>query len=191
MDHIPALTGIGIVAFVSTNIDDLVMLIGFFADADYRPRQIVAGQFLGIAALIAAALLGALAVQRVPPAYTGLLGLVPIAVGVKKLVVDDAEGVRRAMRGTSNTATVAVVTIANGGDNVGLYIPLFSVHGRDEVALFVAIFLLMTALWCAIGYSLVSHSALGMPARRWGAIALPYVLIGLGFYIFARSGVFG
>jgi cadmium resistance protein CadD (predicted permease) len=127
MDHIAASIGIAVIAFASTNIDDLVMLIGFFADDGYRPRQIVAGQFAGIAALIAAALLGALAVHGVPPAYIGLLGLIPIAIGVKKLVATDANGDsgHHFIRGASKTLTVALVTIANGGDNISLYVPLY------------------------------------------------------------------
>jgi cadmium resistance protein CadD (predicted permease) len=190
MDNIPALTGIAIIAFVSTNIDDLVLLIAFFADAGYRPRQVVAGQFAGIAALIVVAFLGALATQSLPPAYVGFFGAVPIAIGVKKLIVADAEeGVRSLVRGRSKMVTVAAVTIANGGDNVSLYIPLFSVHRGGEVAVIATVFLLMTALWCALGYRLVSNRLIGLPARRWGSAALPYVLIGLGLYIFGKSGL--
>jgi cadmium resistance protein CadD (predicted permease) len=193
MESIPALTGIGIVAFVSTNIDDLVMLIGFFADAGYRPRQIVAGQFAGIAALIAAAFLGALAAHAVPSVHIGLLGLVPIAIGVKKLIVADVaeKEMGSLARGRAKIVTVAMVTVANGGDNISLYIPLFSVHSGSENAVIATVFLLMTALWCAIGYGLVGHRVLGLPARRWGAAALPYVLIALGLYILGKSGWLG
>src|SRR6266851_1588055 len=155
MDHIAVSIGIGIVAFASTNIDDLVLLIGFFADPAYQPRQVVGGQFTGIAALVALSLLGALAAQLVTSEEVGLLGLVPIAIG---------------------------------GDNLSLYIPLFAAHDGGDVALFVAIFLAMTALWCAAGYALVSGRPFGIPAERWGAASLPYVLIALGVYILARTG---
>src|SRR6266702_2520385 len=124
MDDIAVSVGIGIVAFASTNIDDLVLLIGFFADPAYQPRQVVGGQFAGIAALVALSLLGALAAQLVTSEEVGLLGLVPIAIGVKKLAFHDDRrpAGSRLARGASRSAGVALVTIANGGDDLGLYI---------------------------------------------------------------------
>jgi cadmium resistance protein CadD (predicted permease) len=191
MDHIAVSIGIGVVAFASTNIDDLVLLIGFFADPGYRPRHILGGQFAGIAALVALSLLGAMAAQLVPPAEAGLLGLVPIAIGIKKLAFPDDRrpAGSRLARGGSRSAAVALVTIANGGDNLSLYIPLFAAHDASDIALFIAIFLAMTALWCAAGYALVNARPFGVPAERWGAAALPYVLIALGVYILAKTGV--
>lgn len=190
MDQFPASVGIGVVAFASTNIDDLVMLIGFFADPAYRPREIVAGQFAGIAALIVLSLLGALVARAAPTEIVGLLGLVPIAIGVKKLVFaeDGGPGGGRLARRVSKIATVAVVTIANGGDNLGLYIPLFSVQDGAGIALLVALFLAMTALWCAVGHALVGTRLLGIPAQRWGNAVLPCVLIALGVYILMKTG---
>jgi cadmium resistance protein CadD (predicted permease) len=190
MDYIPASIGIGALAFASTNIDDLVMLIGFFVDAAYRPRQIVLGQFVGIGVVIVVSLLGSLVAQIASTAYVGLLGLVPIALGVKKLVSVDGGGQysHRLPMAASNIVTVAVVTVANGADNLSLYIPLFAVHSGAEVTLFVAIFLVMTALWCGAGYALGSNRLLGIAAQRWGSDALPYILIALGIYILAKTG---
>jgi cadmium resistance protein CadD (predicted permease) len=190
MDYIPASIGIGALAFASTNIDDLVMLIGFFVDAAYRPRQIVLGQFVGIGVVIVVSLLGSLVAQIASTAYVGLLGLVPIALGVKKLVFVDGGGQysHRLPMAASNIVTVAVVTVANGADNLSLYIPLFAVHSSAEVALFVAVFLVMTGLWCGAGYALGSNRLLGIATQRWGSAALPYILIALGIYILAKTG---
>src|SRR5207302_11450615 len=159
MDHLASLIGIGAVAFISTNIDDLVLLIGFFADRRYRPREIVAGQFAGIVALIFASIFGAMIARPVPTEYVGLLGFVPIGIAARQLLVAraaDGEGAHDLARRRSNVAAVVLVTISNGGDNLGLYIPLFSVHSDGEIALFSALFLALTALWCAAGYALVS-----------------------------------
>ncbi len=78
--------GVAITLFASTNLDDLFVLIGLFSDPRYRPRQIVAGQFLGIAALVLASLAGALLSLVVPPAWLGLMGLVPITLGLRRLL---------------------------------------------------------------------------------------------------------
>ena len=74
------------------------------------------------------------------------------------------------------------MTIANGGDNLGVYIPLFASDPR-MTPLCAAIFAGMTALWCGLGYWLVHHRSLGEPIRRDGHRISPFILIGLGLYI--------
>jgi len=69
--------GIGVVVFASTNIDDIFLLSAFFADPHLRPRSVVAGQFLGIGALVTASAVAALAAVVIPPGWSSLLGLVP------------------------------------------------------------------------------------------------------------------
>lgn len=194
MAQLAALIGVGVVAFASTNIDDLVMLIGFFADPMYRPGQVTGGQFAGIAGLIALSLLGSLLALVIPASYIGLMGFLPIAIGLRQLLRNSGNGENgrgtHAKRG-SQLATVMLVTMSNGGDNLSLYIPLFSIHTSGEVAVFVATFLAMTGLWCLAGHAAVNHRLLGVPAQRWGSIALPYVMIALGSYILAKTEALG
>ncbi|KMO27322.1 hypothetical protein VQ02_33415, partial [Methylobacterium variabile] len=85
MDHLTDL-GVAVALFASTNIDDIVVLIGFFSDPRYRPHQIVIGQSLGIAALVLASLAGSLLSLVLAPAWLGFLGLVPVALGVHRLL---------------------------------------------------------------------------------------------------------
>ena len=81
-----ALVGVGIVAFVSTNIDDLLILMAFFATPRFPPFQIVLGQYIGMGSLIAVSLLGFLIALVVPRNLIGLIGLFPIAIGIKELL---------------------------------------------------------------------------------------------------------
>ncbi len=176
--------------FVATDIDDLVLLTAFFADARLRRGAIVAGQFLGIAALIAVSVAAAFAALAVPPHWPALLGVVPLALGLWKLPAlwrgpdadDESEMTGAATRGRaarSQVLAVAAVTIANGGDNLGVYIPLFA---RDPTVLplYVLAFAAMTAVWCVAGYVFVRHPAGAALMRRWGHALLPVVLIALG-----------
>jgi cadmium resistance protein CadD (predicted permease) len=83
---------------------------------------------------------------------------------------------------------VAGVTIANGGDNIGIYVPLFASSSTlAEIITLVAIFLAVTAVWCALAYYLVNHQLIATRLRRVGHIVLPFVLIGLGAYILANA----
>jgi len=81
---------------------------------------------------------------------------------------------------------VAGVTIANGGDNLGVYIPLFA-SATGAIPIYAAIFAVMTALWCWIGYRLVRNRWVGERLRRYGHLLLPYVLIALGLYILSGA----
>ena len=83
MDFV-SLIGVGIAAFAATDIDDLFVLILFFSNPRYQARQIVLGQYLGIGLLVAVGGIGSLITLVVPPIVVGLMGLLPIAIGIKK-----------------------------------------------------------------------------------------------------------
>jgi cadmium resistance protein CadD (predicted permease) len=180
------------VVFAATDVDDLVLLTAFFADARMRRRAIVAGQFLGIGALTAASAAAAIAALAVPPHWPSLLGAIPLAMGSWKAWElfrgredpdDEAEDARRAAaRPGSQMLIVAAVTIANGGDNLSVYIPLFASNPRG-VPVFVMVFAVMTALWCAAAHAFVEHPAGAALMRRFGHLILPAVLIALGSWI--------
>jgi cadmium resistance protein CadD (predicted permease) len=184
------LLALGTVAFAATNIDGLLVLIGFFANPRFTPGEIVAGQYLGISALIAASFLIALWSLVIPLPYLGLLGFLPLGIGLRRLGAagDSVEPVRSLAR-RANPLTVAAVTVANGVDNIGTYVPLFSTIGIRERGVVILLFWLLTAVWCGAAYVLVQHPTIGAPIRIAGKRALPVVLIALGIYIVVRMDV--
>src|SRR3984885_2632169 len=196
MKSLVALLGLAIILFVSTNVDDLVVLAGFFAHPRFRARDIVVGQYAGVAVLFIVSAAGALLSLVIPEAYLGLLGIFPILVGIRKLLElrpdpaaaepTKALGVTAGSYG--NIASVALVTIANGGDNIGVYMPSFAVHSGDQVAIIAVVFVAMTALLCLLAHWMVSHPRLGAPLRRYGHILAPLVLIALGVLIIYNAG---
>ena len=80
-----SLVGIGISAFIATNIDDIFVLMIFFSNSTFQKGQIVVGQFLGIGLLVALSTLGALLSLVIPQSLIGLLGLIPITIGTIRL----------------------------------------------------------------------------------------------------------
>jgi cadmium resistance protein CadD (predicted permease) len=196
MENLFGILGIAVVLFASTNVDDIFVLLGFFADPKFRPRQVVIGQYLGIAALYAASVLASLISLVIPAAYIGLLGLAPIFLGLKKLWMlregsgaDDApEDHEKVSAGHGNIVAVAAVTIANGGDNISIYTPLFATRAIDEIAVIAIVFVLMTALWLGVAHFLVNHPTIGRPIRRYGHRAVPFVLVALGTLILYEAG---
>ena len=182
-----------IVLFASTNVDDIFVLVGFFADPKYRPRDIVSGQYAGIGALFAVSLAGSLLSLVISPAYIGLLGIVAIALGVKKifdLFRSKPEEAPQASGMHTQMTSIALVTIANGADNISLYMPAFAGRSGFEIGLFAVVFACMTALWCFLAYRIIQQPTLGAPFRRYGRYLSPPVLIALGLVIMFESGSF-
>jgi cadmium resistance protein CadD (predicted permease) len=83
---------------------------------------------------------------------------------------------------------VAGVAIAGGGDDVGIYVPLFA-HDLGAITTYALTFAVMTGLWCGLSYVLVNNKFLGDRIRRYGQVALPIVLIALGIYILSGARV--
>jgi cadmium resistance protein CadD (predicted permease) len=194
--YLTALLGLAVVVFASTNIDDIFVLLGFFADPRLRARNVAIGQYLGIGALFIVSIAAALISLFLTPAYVGLLGALPILIGITRLVElrrdakDKTPPDENRSGALGQIASIAVVTIANGGDNLGVYAPLFATQSAAEIAIIAAVFIIMTAIWIAIAHRLVTQPTVGIPIRRYGHIAVPFVLIGLGLYILYNAGSF-
>lgn len=186
-----------LIAFASTNVDDIFLLTLFYGDKRFRHREILAGQLLGIGTLIAISLAGSLLGLLVAPPYMGLLGLIPIFLGVKGIIAlwrNDADADDEDLhtrKGKSRLLSVAGVTIANGGDNIGIYVPLFATFAWPDKVVMITIFFLMTFVWCFTARYFVKHPYVAKNVERYGHIVTPFVLVALGVYIFYENGTFG
>ena len=173
-------------SFAATNLDDILLLMLLFSAAKSAAhrRRIALGQFLGIGILTAAALLGGVGLSLLPDAVLRLLGLVPMYLGVRMLLQRrDADAPAAIPAGAGSALSVALLTVANGGDNLGVYLPLFAGYTLAQSLLTVVIFGALTGLWCLLAQGLISLPGLGETLRRRGSVLVPWVLILLGLYI--------
>ena len=184
---------LAVLLFASTNIDDLFVLLAFFSDRTVSAKSVILGQFLGIATLFAVSVGCLLAAHTVPAKYVGLLGFTPILIGASRLLrlarhkPDDIEELERKLS-ASGALAVAVVTIANGGDNIAVYIPAFSVHSTAQIATIGLVFLILTGVWLVAAWYITRHPRLGPPVRKAGNLLAPLVLVALGIVILKESG---
>jgi len=198
MRSVLELLGLAIVLFASTNVDDVFVLVGFFTDPKIRPTSVVIGQYVGIGILFAGSVVACLFSVIIPRAFIGLLGFGPIAIGAKRLFdlhreskkANESLAYRGSTRGFGQTVTVAVVTLANGGDNIGAYAPAFAVRSGHEITIIGLVFVVMTALWCYLAHGMVQHPQFGAPIRRFGRYVAPLILMGLGILIMHEAGSF-
>src|SRR5699024_6727790 len=124
-----ALQAIGL--FIATNIDDIIVLSLFFArGAGQRgtTARILAGQYLGFVGILGAAVLVSLGAGAfLPPGAIPYFGLIPLGLGLwaawQAWRGDDDDDDDAKVEGKNVAVwTVAGVTFANGGDNIGVYV---------------------------------------------------------------------
>jgi cadmium resistance protein CadD (predicted permease) len=195
------LLGQAVAMFAVTNIDDILVLALFFARAGtdrVAALRVVAGQYLGFAAILALSVTGALGAGLLPTSAIPYLGLFPLLLGLRA-----ARSAWREHRGSDDDTgdgtpggrvgmwQVGAVTLANGGDNIGVYIPVFAVTGPSGLSGYLVVFLIGVALWCAAGYFFATRAVLARTLGRWGHLILPVVLIAIGLLILIEGGVFG
>lgn len=210
------------ISFASTNIDDIFILMLFFSQINngMEKRHIIIGQYLGVTLLITISIIGALGVSLIPSEYVGLLGLVPIYLGLKayidhkkdhknnvdisqrqiqnseelelrKITDIKEEGILSFVMKFINPNAVKVLglTFANGADNIGIYIPLFSSMSLIDIFITVIVFMFLIALWCFIGMKLAEHSLIQRIIEKYKNIFIPIVFIGLGIFILIESEI--
>ena len=80
--------------------------------------------------------------------------------------------------------------MANSGDNIGIYVPLFAINELSQIVIIISIFLIMTGIWCVIPYYLVNNERIGNSIKKYGRKILPFFLIGLGIVILIKCNTF-
>lgn len=189
--------------FISTSIDYAVILTIIFSQARTRKSigHVVGGMYLGTAFLVIVSLLAALVLHIIPnERVIGLLGLVPLILGIRAAIKrgNEAEDEEKeesdilerleSRKATRLFWTIALITVASGGDNLGVYIPYFVTMTGSELAIMVVVFILATAGLCVLGYRLAKIPFVANTLEKYERIIVPIVYIALGIYIMAESG---
>lgn len=188
-----ALTAVAL--FAATNIDDFVVLttLSITSRAGGQPRRwhIWAGQYAGFAVLIAVSLAVAVGLALIPLHWLWLLGLLPLGLGLAKL----ATAIRAHRSGRQASPAVVTgltgvigVTIANGGDNLSAYIPVFRTSSAAEITVIVAVFTALIGVYCLASTRMAVHRNVIQAVQQWGQWVIPVVFILIGFYIFFKTG---
>ncbi len=201
-------------AFCASNLDDILLLLLLFSGAQstHARWHVVAGQYLGFSLLILPSLLGFVGGQLLPQQWIGVLGLLPVALGVSQIIDSLAAPARCCEQGTASpddslagitpewvtqlglpcTPIIAVagLTLANGGDNIGLYMPLFARSNTIQLTTTLIVFFLLVGVWCLVAWRLVHTTGIAGLISRYGQQLMPLVLIGLGLLILIESDTF-
>lgn len=144
----------------------------------------------------------------IPSTWIGLLGLLPIAIGISNFISREEEGetvqavsveltspVKSERQNKSLLATirdpqtyrVSAVTIANGGNNIGIYVPLFASSNLPSLGVILCVCYFTVGAWCLLSYNLTRNPLMTPVLTRFGRKVFPFVLIYLGLSILIKS----
>ena len=192
-----------LLVFISTSVDYAVILTIIFSQARTRKSvgHVVGGMYLGTAIFVFVSLVAAFVLHYIPEEWmVGFLGLVPIFLGVRVAVKgrqdeenDEKEENEILEKLESRKAarlfwTIALITIASGGDNLGVYIPYFATLTGSQLIVMGIVFILATAVLCALTYRLAKIPMISNVFEKYERIIVPVVYVALGFYIMFESG---
>ena len=188
-----------IILYSGTAVDLLIILMLFFAKRKSRKDiiNIYLGQFLGSVSLILLSLLFAFVLDYIPSKeILGLLGLIPILLGLKVLLLGDSDGEAIAKEGLRKDNKnliflVAMITFAScGADNIGVFVPYFTTLNLANLIVALLTFLVMIYLLVFSAQKLAQVPSVGGTLEKYSRWFIAVVYLGLGMYILIENNSF-
>ena len=185
------------ILYIVTALDLLVILLMFFARAKTRKeyRDIYIGQYVGSVALIVISLFFAFVLNYVPEKWIlGLLGLIPIYLGIKVAIYGDSDGEERAKKelnekGLSKlVGTIAIITIAScGADNIGVFVPYFVTLSVTNLFITLFVFLILIFFLVFTAQKLANIPGVGEIVEKFSRWIMAIIYIALGLFIIIEN----
>ncbi|WNO82360.1 CadD family cadmium resistance transporter [Streptococcus suis] len=188
-----------IILYSGTAVYLLIILMLFFAKRKSRKDiiNIYLGQFLGSVSLILLSLLFAFVLDYIPSKeILGLLGLIPILLGLKVLLLGDSDGEAIAKEGLRKDNKnliflVAMITFAScGADNIGVFVPYFTTLNLANLIVALLTFLVMIYLLVFSAQKLAQVPSVGETLEKYSKWFIAVVYLGLGIYILIENNSF-
>ena len=188
-----------IILYSGTAVDLLIILMLFFAKRKSRKDiiNIYLGQFLGSGSLILLSLFFAFVLNYIPSKeILGLLGLIPIFLGLKVLLLGDSDGEAIAKEGLRKDNKnliflVAMITFAScGADNIGVFVPYFTTLNLANLIVALLTFLVMIYLLVFSAQKLAQVPSVGETLEKYSRWFIAVVYLGLGMYILIENNSF-
>lgn len=180
--------------FAATNLENLVILVAVFCNRSENSKLVALGFFAGAMALLAISLAAHFLNSIIPVDYLGLLGLIPIALGIRELLRSartDADVAqqrqRRSGTGRNTFLAIMILMLANGGDTLAVFAPLVAETKPSGVLVLGLGFTVAAAILALIARHACAHPGLARHLGRYGPRIAPYVMIGIGLYILINT----
>ncbi len=174
--------------FAATNVDNLVLLVGWMLSGRVPRHHIFMGYSVGMALLLAVTIGLGFSSNLMPVQYLGYLGVIPVLLGVKMLFdlwrntnvdIDDLQAPGQ----KSSIIAIASTQLANGVDTILVFSPLLADSSGDIDYVIVSSFTVMVAVWFGVARLLALHASRLKYVTLAGQWIAPVVMILVGIYI--------
>lgn len=181
-------------AFMATNLDNLVLMIGLFGRYSDRRHEVLFGYLAGMLIIAAVTFYVGKLAGSAPVQYLGLLGVVPVLIGLTEIVrLFRNKGVVHdpVVPGAGSTAVVATLLaqLGNSTDTIITYSVLFSDANDLADYLVLLSFAGMASLLALVAYLALRHPWLSRPVQLYGHYITPLILITVGMFVLSNTAL--
>ncbi|GIO27935.1 cadmium resistance transporter [Ornithinibacillus bavariensis] len=184
-----------IITFIATGMDEMLILIVLFAHARNHKqiRQVYIGQQIGMTFVLLIAVVVVYWISFITEEWTGLLGFLPIIIGIMELFERDDEDeessttLQKTAIFSNLTVRVAIIAIAGGAEELAIFIPYFTSLNVKEVLIAILTFILLVPIWSAICHILGSVKQIYTFVGRFQRFIIPMIFIGIGVKVLLES----
>jgi cadmium resistance protein CadD (predicted permease) len=190
MSEILTLVAVAAAAFLATNLDNLLLLVSLFARYESQARRVAAGYFAAMLTIGAISLTIGKAAELVPVNYLGLLGSIPLVMGVMALFklfrgTDSADATREI--GPAALAATFSTQLSNGSDTIATFSILFGDSTNIADYVISLTFVGMLCVFAMAAFYALRHRWLSQTIGRYGRYVTPFILIAVGLYVLSNT----
>lgn len=188
-----------LLSYIGTSIDHIIVLILLFNQTQHRKRDdvsIISAVFIGFTLIVLISLAARFGLSLFEPDWIGLLGLIPIGLGIRVLFkpVDDEQEAQEKIfhsfsRHRSQFISVFFLMLAFGGDNLGVYIPLFASLDWVGITVTLLIYYGLTGIMLAAAYKISEVKQINQFIEKYERWLVSFVFILLGLFILFENGI--
>lgn len=184
------------ITFVATGIDEMIVLILLFANAKKLKsiRNIYIGQQIGMTILLLLSLLTVYGIALISGKWIGLLGFLPIIIGLKILFFGEEEGddekqewELKTKKFRSQIVSVALLALTGGAEELVIFIPYFAALDAFDTMIAALTFFVMIPIWCTVCKKISSIDRFQAGVQKYERIILPIVFIGIGLSVLIEN----
>ena len=194
MGEILTVIAISASAFIGTNLDNLVLLVAFYSRYKQQTKMVAAGYISGMLLIGGISSLIGEGGDFIPITYLGMLGVIPIIMGVFALLQlfraghsDEISGIAKESNRSAIFMGVLMTQLSNGADSI-ITFSVFFADSTDATDYLIALtFLAMICLFAWIAYYSLTHRKLSETLDRFGRYVTPFILILVGVYILMNT----
>lgn len=187
-----------IATFIATGIDEIIVLTIIFVEVKNAKdvKDVYIGQQISMIVLLLISLLAAFGFAHIPSEYVGLLGIIPLAEGIRILFdrnyedddYEEKDVLQRLKKYRSLIVSIALIAIAGGAEELSIYIPYFASLDTTNLIVSVVIFNILVPVWCTVCRKISSLKHVQNTVEKYEKILVPVVFIGLGIWVLIENG---